>query len=394
MRVRTRGLLAAATSIVLVCGQACGEPEVEAPEAAGPDRVESAEEAPLMDPSSVTVREIFTLSEGAASRADLRQPRDLALDAQGLYVLDFEAPDHRQVVAFDASGEFAYRFGERDDRTDRVGAAGQFAVTPWKYVMLVDGVDNALTSFLSLGTYVSSAGLTGVGMSVLSIPEFGHYYLKKWDPARRRAFVVHMQLPVDSVSMVYEVTLPPGQSVRKDARDVSFLTTSDRLGRLYVAFADVYQVRVLERSGTTVRVVRSSRPAVPRSPRDMEAERERLLARLRRQVGDVSDSLLQDASMPDSLFSLVEELSVDPAGRLWVRTHRAERTSGTAYDIFNEQGQLISWVAVPAVVRKTAFSPEGHLYVIDERDPARPRIVAYEVGFGAALPAPVEAAGG
>jgi hypothetical protein len=126
----------------------------------------------------------------------------------------------------------------------------------------------------------------------------------------------------------------------------------------------------------------------------MEEERERLLARLRRQVGDVSDSLLQDASMPDSLFPLVEELSVDPAGRLWVRTHRAERTAGTVYDVFNEQGELISWVAVPAVVRRTAFSPEGHLYVIDERNSERPRILAYEVRFGAGTPAPAEAVGG
>jgi hypothetical protein len=389
-----RALLPVVASIVLLFAQACETREEAVPEGAAPDRAE-VETDPLIDPSSVTVREVFGLSSQAAASADLRQPRDLALDAEGtLYVLDFLAPDHRQVVAFDRSGAFDYRFGEMDDRADRVGPTDQFAVTPWKYVMLVDGVDNALSSFLTLGTYVSSAGLTGVGMSVLSIPEYGHYYLKKWDPTRRRAYVLHMQLPVDSLSIVYEVTLPPGQRVSKDARDVSFLTATDGAGRLYVAFADVYQVRVLDRNGTTVRVVQSSRRAVPKSPREMEEERERLLARLRRQVGDVSDSLLQDASMPDSLFPLVEELSVDPAGRLWVRTHRAERTAGTVYDVFNEQGELISWVAVPAVVRRTAFSPEGHLYVIDERNSERPRILAYEVRFGAGTPAPAEAVGG
>jgi hypothetical protein len=202
-----------------------------------------------------------------------------------------------------------------------------------------------------------------------------------------------MQLPVDSLTMVYEVALPPGQSVRKDARDVSFRTASDVQGRLYVAFADVYQVRVLDANGTTVRLVQSSRPAVAKSPREMGEEREELLTRLRRQVGDVSDSLLQDAATPDTLFPLIEELSVDPAGRLWVRTHRAERAAGSVYDVFNEQGQLISWVAVPAVVRKTAFSSAGRLYVIDERDPERPRIVGYDVGF-APVPEPAEVAGG
>jgi hypothetical protein len=250
--------------------------------------------------------------------------------------------------------------------------------------MFVDAGDNALTSFLTMGTYVSSAGLGGVGMGVLPIPEYGQYYLKKWDPARRRAYVVHMQLPADSVAMVYEVRLPSGQSVRKDARDVSFLTAADRAGRLYVAFADVYQVRVLDRTGATVRLVESARKAVAKSPREIELEGERLMARLQEQVGDVSDSLLMDAARPDSLFALVEELTVDPAGRLWVRTRRPEQATGSVYDVFNEQGQLISWVAVPATVRKTAFSPAGRLYVIDEREPDAPAIVGYDVTFGGA----------
>ncbi len=250
--------------------------------------------------------------------------------------------------------------------------------------MFVDLVANALTSFLTMGTYVSTVGPGGVGMAVLSMPEYGQFYLKKWDPERRRAYVVHMQLPADSVAMVYEVWLPPGQSVRKDARDVSFRTATDAGGRLYVAFGDVYQVRVLDRTGATVRVVESARPALAKSPGEMEAERERVLARLEVQVGDVSDSLLQDAAKPDSLFPLVEELAVDPSGRLWVRTHRSERASGTVYDVFNEQGQLISWVALPATVRKTAFSPAGRLYVIDERDQGKPTIVGYDVTFGSA----------
>lgn len=370
---------------LFLAAQACGDPG-PAPEAgSGPGTGAEEPAPPLVDPANVTVREAFTLPAGEATRAGLRQPRDLAFDAAGrLYVLDFEAPDHQQIVAFEGDGTYVYRFGERDDRADRVGPSDQLAVTPWNYVMLVDMVDNALTSFLTMGTYVSSAELTGVGLSVLSIPEYGQYYLKKWDPARRRAYVVHMQLPVDSVAMVYEVRLPPGQSVRKDARDVSFLTATDRAGRLYVAFADAYQVRVLDRTGATVRVVQSSRKAVAKSPLEMEAERERLLARLQAQVGDVSDSLLQDAARPDSLFPLVEELAVDPAGRLWVRTRRAERATGTVYDVFNEQGQLISWVAVPATVRKTAFSPAGGLYVIDESDSDVPAIVGYDVTFGSA----------
>lgn len=363
------------------------------PDEAPADSTAAAEARPLVDPARVSVRLSFELSRAEAARADLRQPRDLAIDAAGtLYALDYEAPDHEQIVAFDAAGTYERRFGERDNRADRIGPSTQFSLSPWNYVMFVDGVDNALTSFLTMGTYVSSVSLGGIGMAVHSIPEFGHFYLKKWDPPRRRAYVLHMQVPLDSLAMVYEVSLPPGQSVRKDVRDVSFLTTSDERGSLYVAFSDVYRIRVLDRAGGTVGVIESARPAVAKSPREMELERERLMDRLQRQVGDVSDSLLQDAARPDSLFPLIEELTVDPSGRLWVRTHRPQAVTGAVYDVFNERGELISWVAIPAEVRETAFAPDGRLFVIDEKDPAAPTIRGYEVEFGAPAPADSAAA--
>ncbi|HET9333785.1 MAG TPA: hypothetical protein VFQ21_09405 [Gemmatimonadota bacterium] len=381
--IRFGRVRALATVAGVVWAGACGGNQDAAPEAAASDSAGPTEARLLIDPASVRVQEVFLLPDEAAARADLRQPRDLAIDDQGtLIVLDFAVPDHRQIVTFDPAGEFAIRFGELDERADRLGPSDQFAVMPWKYVMLVDAADNALTSFLTLGTYVSTVTLAGVGMVVEPIPEYGHFYLKKWDPPRRRAYVLHMQLPVDSLSIVYQVTLPPGQSVRKDARDVSFLTASDGAGQLYVAFSDVYQVRVLDRQGATVRVVQSPRRPVRKSPREIEEEHARLLEHLRGTVGDVSDSLLQDAARPDSLFPLIEELAVDPSGRLWVRTRRPEAAMGTVYDVFNDRGEQISWVSVPAVVRKTAFAPDGRLFVIDERDPARPRVVGYEVGFG------------
>ena len=383
--IRSARVRAVAAVAGVVWAGACGGEQDGPPEPAASDSAGPAEARLLIDPANVRVQEVFRLLDEAAARADLRQPRDLAIDDQGsLIVLDFAVPDHRQIVTFDPAGGFAIRFGELDDRADRLGPSDQFAVMPWKYVMLVDAADNALTSFLTLGTYVSTVNLTGVGMVVEPIPEYGHFYLKKWDPPRRRAYVLHMQLPVDSVSTVYQVTLPPGQSVRKDARDVSFLTASDGAGQLYVAFSDVYQVRVLDRQGATVRVVQSPRGPVPKSPREIEEEHTRLLEHLRGTVGDVSDSLLQDAARPDSLFPLIEELAVDPSGRLWVRTRRPEAATGTVYDVFNDRGEQISWVSVPAVVRKTAFAPDGRLFVIDERDPARPWVVGYEVGFGGA----------
>src|SRR5688500_9563594 len=96
---------------VLLALQACGGPP-PAPASARDRLAEEPAAAPRIDPAGVTVQEAFVLSDGEASRARLRQPRDFAFDGAGqLYVLDFEAPDHQQILAFDATGTFAYRFG-------------------------------------------------------------------------------------------------------------------------------------------------------------------------------------------------------------------------------------------------------------------------------------------
>jgi hypothetical protein len=155
--------------------------------------------------------------------------------------------------------------------------------------MLVDAADNALTSFLTLGTYMSTVTLTGSGWwssrspSTVTLPE-------EVGSPRRRAYVLHMQLPVDSLSIVYQVTLPHGQSVRKDARDVSFLTASDGAGQLYVAFSDVYQVRSWIGRGRP-----SGRPVSRRPVEEPPGDRRRARAAPSNTSvvpsGDVSDSL-------------------------------------------------------------------------------------------------------
>jgi len=373
--VRT-GLL----GLAVAAGCAGGDDAVE-PEGPG-DRLVAQPDKPLVPQASVTVTERYRIDPEARAEAALGRSVDVAVDDAGfVYVLDAEDPP--RILKFDSAGEFVLHFGHREPDQQRIGRAPRFALTRWNTILLVDRATNALTTFLTVGgTFASTIDLTGVGMGVLARPAFHEVYLHKWDPERRRSYVVHMRTnPVDSIQTAYAVDIPVGRSLRDQVRDVRFRTAVDGEGRLYVGFEDEYTIRVLDPDGTTVRRVGIEREALEKSPREMEEERERNLADLREGLSGVRDTVIQLAAEPAPVWPLVEEIAVDPSNRMWVRTNRAG-TFGTAYDVFNEVGEYLARVDVPGTILRTAFAPDGRLFVVDVEDEASPRVIGSDVVIG------------
>jgi hypothetical protein len=241
-----------------------------------------------------------------------------------------------------------------------------------------------LNNYLLIGTFASSVEVKpAVALDALGLPGFGEFYLHKWDTEGRRSVVLHMRAPFDSLATTYEVRVPVGASLREEARAVHYHTATDREGRLYVGFYDGYPVRVLEPDGRTVRTIDLDRQPIRKSAEAMRREEEDNLARLRDQAPGLDEELLLEAAHPDSLWPLLEELAVDPTGRLWVRTRRTDSGGASSYDVFNEQGEYLVRVDVPGRVERTVFAPDGRLFtVVAEEDGSR-EIVAYRIGLGA-----------
>ena len=356
----------------------CSREPAADPEA--PVEVARPADRALLAASEVALVERFQLT--APAQAGLTQPRDLEFDAEGnLYVLDLGSES--RILKFDSAGAYLLRLGERDGEAAQLVGALEFDVSPWRTVLAVDRGRNMLSTFLTMGFHATAVEIEGTGLDALALPEFNEFYLHKWDPVARRVQVLHMRAPLDSLGATYTVFIPPGRTVRQEARDVFFRTAVDRLGHLYVAFHDGYPVRMLSRTGQTVRLIDLDRQPLRKSPAAMAEERDQNLARLREGVPDVADTLLLAAAEPDSLLPMIEELAVDPQGRLWVRTNRPDARQATSYDVFNEQGQYLARVDVPGDVRHTAFGPNGWVYVVDASRPASSGVVGYEVRLGA-----------
>jgi hypothetical protein len=90
--------------------------------------------------------------------------------------------------------------------------------------------------------------------------------------------------------------------------------------------------------------------------------------------------VLVEAAQPDSVLPIIEELIVDPLGRLWVRTNRPETIDTTPFDVFNEAGDYLARVDIPGKVVRATFDTTGTLYVIaSEETDTDLKIFAYEV---------------
>jgi hypothetical protein len=350
------------------------------PEAAAPAPPARPVDQPLLARSTVRVTERFRLSGAALEQARLEQPRDLDLDDEGkLYVLDIGEPI--QLLKFGVDGRFELRFDEGEESDSSIASALEIDVAPWRTILLVDRGRNALSTYLTLGFHATTVELQGTGIDALALPGFNEYYLHKWVPERRRVQIVHMRAPLDSLHATYTVFIPPDRSVRQEARDVFLRTAVDGAGQLYVGFHDGYPVRVLTPEGKTVRLIDLDRAPIRKLAAAIAEERERNLARLRAGAPDVADSLLRQAAEPDTVAPMIEELSVDPRGRLWVRTNRPDANGATPYDVFNERGEYFARVDIPGNVLHSAFGPDGWIYVIDATSEASPTIVGYEVSF-------------
>lgn len=363
--VRTAVLAA----FLAACGGGGETPPGDAPAAAG----ELAPDRPHLARGTATVTERLVLSDDR-----LRRPLDVAADGAGaIYVLD--EGERPEILKYDSTGAFLLRFGVRDTVRERILAATEIDLAPWNTVLLADRGDNSVKSFLGGGLLASVVPIReGVVLDVHALPEFGEFYLHKWVPEQRRSAILHMRSPGDSLAATYTVHIPGGLSVREEARAIHFHSATDRRGRLYVGFLDGYPIRVLSPQGTTLASIGIEREPIARAPEDLERETEENLARLRRELPDVDEGLLQEAARPDPVLPLIEELAIDPQGRLWVRTNRPDAGDVTPYDVFAADGAYLARVDVPGDVARTSFSPSGMMWVVEKRGDA-PRVVGYRV---------------
>lgn len=370
--MRRAGLLLAG---LLLAG--CGSPDAALEDDDASTSGAGQPDRPLLPPEAVTLQEVFRLEPDAR----IVRPGDVAVDDGGfVYVLDLVTPT--RILKYDSAGRFALRFGALETEP-RLVHANEFALSPWRTVFLIDDARSALTTFLTIGTYSSSVSIEpGMGLTVLPMPEVGEFYLHTWVPGDRVSAVVHMRAPYDSLNTTYSVRLPADLSLREEARGVHYHTAVDPRGNLYVGFWDDYPVRVLTPAGETVRLIDLDRDPVAKSGEQKAAEEERSRAALEQSSPGLDEALVDEAVRPDSLYPLIEELAVDPLGRLWVRTIRPE-TAGrrvTPYDVFNEAGGYLMQIELPVDVVRTTFAPDGTLYVAAVVDSAgRHEIRGYRV---------------
>jgi hypothetical protein len=132
--------------------------------------------------------------------------------------------------------------------------------------------------------------------------------------------------------------------------DVAFLATGER-----------YEIQRISATGQPLPPVVRDIPRVRRSPEEIAASQQRQMvgsseksSQERQQTGG-SRPLLPRPSIEYRLHAATDGLRYDDAGRLWVKTMRADGPS-TVFDVFAASGQYLGEVTVPMKVETYALA--------------------------------------
>jgi hypothetical protein len=338
-------------------------------------------------------RTLFTVGEADGAGADVfGSVGDVAFDsAENLYVLDRL---NARVVMFDSTGRFLRTMGRRGGGPAEFSAPQQMAVTRAGEVMVSDAGRRGVVVFRQDGQ-VRSIPYPGtsllMGRRLVAHPGGGVVSLAMGNPAARGAGAfgeeVLLWLEMDGTSRTITiVSTPRSRETRSGGvrvHEPPIFSPSFRWAVLPGGVAVVddanYAIRILDRAGRTLRILR--RPIAPRpvTARDREYEIERR-SRQQTESGGLRIVGPQSGPLPDPVRrSLAEQLrnaqfarvipvirriGVDASGTLWIERSGPAQDRPGGVDLIDPAGRyrgtLAGW-EVPA-----AFSPGGRAAFVRE----------------------------
>lgn len=147
--------------------------------------------------------------------------------------------------------------------------------------------------------------------------------------------------------------------------------------RIYLGTGDRYEIRVLDRRGELLRILR--RPDVDLSLSDgrIERYRERRLTEAPASRRPDLRERLRDENFPETLPAF-DRLVLDPAGRLWVRAFRGPRSERSRWSVFDTAGAWLGDVRTPRRFRVTEIG-EDYLLGVRRGSLDVPRVELYPI---------------
>lgn len=145
--------------------------------------------------------------------------------------------------------------------------------------------------------------------------------------------------------------------------------------RIYLGTGDRYEIRVLDRRGRLLRILRRPGVDLRLSDARIERYRERRVAEARAARRPDLRRRLRDENFPETLPAF-DRFLLDPAGRLWVRSFREPGSERSRWSVFGTTGAWLGDLRTPRRFRVTEIG-EGYLLGVRRGSLDVPRVELY-----------------
>jgi hypothetical protein len=327
--------------------------------------------------------------------ASFNEIRDIAVDARGrVFVLDYQT---NEIRFFGADGAFIRLVGRvgagpgeyREPNGIRLAPDGKLWVNDHRngrYVMF-DSEGNFTTQVLfprwGYG-YRWNGEFDATGRLMESIPlrapgaDPAAQVIRRFDPARAAFDSLSIPECFSTTGQYQQWNVPWSAGTTSGVFSVPFAPLNVArvisTGSYLCAMGDEYRVKVVELEGArATREFRSQSSPTPIPAR----ERDSVIAALTAPPSRIPPTALDHSRVPKN-FPRVEEVTLDDAGRFWVRRRTA---SGLAIDIWSAAGTQLATIDAPVVFSKYApfVVRDDKLYVVLPSPDGDPLVVRYAI---------------
>lgn len=354
----------------LVLLVACGKQEVEPP-------ASNVVQLPAQDRELAAPADVYTLgAEDGPEWQSFGHVAHVAFDGEdNLYVLDRGVG---KVFVYDRTGKFIREIGRSGEGPGELTFPLQMAVTTEGRVVVSDMRRKSFSLFNRDGKYVEDLPYefqrTLGGMEVRTHPRRGFVSVYQPHPGLKPdtgslRLVWHSVNIDDEPAVLAQVRSRPDRlgagtaRVDQPAFSHGFYWGVLPTGQAAVAHTVSYRVDIFSPDGTLAQTI--ERPIQPRSTTsaDREAERQRRLGHLIEeaastppQVRAAAEKQVKELKFAE-VMPVIQELSVDPAGRIWIRRGTSVDQKGGFVDLVAGDGTYLGTFADTRI--PVAYSPGG-----------------------------------
>ncbi len=328
-------------------------------------------EPPAGIPTRLILEEEFTIGRGESEATTFSQLVYFAVDSKGIvYALDSQ---ECVVKVFDNQGKFLRSFGRKGQGPGEMNLPVGLQITPASEIVIEDPLNQRLVYFSPEGSFLKTTPTAKVlGLLGLLLDTKGNLIGRQMTVAENKMFWEVKKYSPELTPLFTVGRTDFSNPLEGKIDPFSYLIIYELSPSDYIFYGNAlnYEIKVFSEEGKLCRrIIKEYDPV-----KITEEEKKKLIS----QFPDAGFNIKERVVCPD-YYPPYQLFSADEEGRLLVRTYEKGKAQGeTVYDVFDQQGRLISRIPLKIIPR---VWKNKKLYAIEETEEGYNVLRCYRISW-------------